>query len=458
MIFLGIIISIIMFSIIVLLHEYWHYSVAKFFKIHIEEFGLWIPPRAKKLWKNKWWTLFSLNWIPLGGFVKIAGESEIFLEYYSKKWKLLTLEKLKKKNLDEDSFYDKSWKKISKSEQKFISAQLKNRKDGRNFYEKSIFAKSAVLVAGVIMNFILAFVIFSILFFVWIKPLGINSVIETNTSSKIIPTLSWAIQEWVIEKQPGIILLPVKWSIAEISWIQKNDVLLRVDDQNVNWIKDLQAYISNKKNQNTSFYIERKKACTEQDYEKKNCPIIEYLSLDLRPDNEWKIGTYLAENLIVNNDFLYKYGLADSIKYGLYETYAQISLTFSALNMLAKNIFIPDTPEDRKQALESVAWPIWIVWLITQSLQWWVLLLLVLWAIISVNLWVFNILPLPALDGWRLLILWIRSGIDYIFGKTSLSWKVENFTHVIFFLVLIALSILIAYNDIVKIIFKDIYE
>jgi regulator of sigma E protease len=54
-----------MFSIIVILHEYGHYKTARIFGIHIEEFGLGIPPRAKKLWRNKEGTLFSLNWIPL---------------------------------------------------------------------------------------------------------------------------------------------------------------------------------------------------------------------------------------------------------------------------------------------------------------------------------------------------------------------------------------------------------
>ena len=53
MVFVGIIVSIFIFSVIVLFHEYGHYKIARIFKIQIDEFGLGIPPRAKKLWRNK---------------------------------------------------------------------------------------------------------------------------------------------------------------------------------------------------------------------------------------------------------------------------------------------------------------------------------------------------------------------------------------------------------------------
>jgi membrane-associated protease RseP (regulator of RpoE activity) len=49
------------------------------------------------------------------------------------------------------------------------------------------------------------------------------------------------------------------------------------------------------------------------------------------------------------------------------------------------------------------------------------------------------------------LLLWTRSLIDTIFWKSRLSGDIENSVHVLFFLLLIALSILIAYNDIIKI-------
>ena len=74
-ILLTIVIFLVVIIVLVVAHELGHFFVAKFFGVTVEEFGLGYPPRAKKLfvWKN---TLFTLNWLPFGGFVKIFGEDE----------------------------------------------------------------------------------------------------------------------------------------------------------------------------------------------------------------------------------------------------------------------------------------------------------------------------------------------------------------------------------------------
>jgi regulator of sigma E protease len=439
-----------MFSIIVLLHEYGHYKTAKIFWIHVEEFGLWIPPRAKKLWKNKDWTLFSLNWIPLGWFVKITGESEIFLEYYWKKWKKLSLAWLWKKLKNHDDVFDKKWSKISKQERKYIIARWNQQKAGRNFYEKNIFAKSAVLLAGVVMNFLLAVFIFSCFFFMGVKPVGMNSFIPTDLPSKLIPTLEQSLESGFITAWEGTLLYPIEDSIARNSGIIDEDVLLRIDNISFESILETQTYIQSKASVKIALYLERKTLCTPDNAKKIKCPIIEYLEIDIVPNKDGLIGTYLWENLSINQDFEYKYWFFAAGKHGFLETYYQARLTLSGLWILLKNIINPKTPKDREDAIDQVAGPIGIVNVITQSLQWWFGLLMILGAIISINLWVFNLLPIPALDGWRLLLLWIRSAIDKVLWKSALSGNIENTVHILFFLLLIALSILIAYNDIIK--------
>ena len=62
-------------SILVLIHEFGHYAVARIIGVHVEEFGLGLPPRIFGRTIGK--TLYSLNWLPIGGFVKLAGEDEI---------------------------------------------------------------------------------------------------------------------------------------------------------------------------------------------------------------------------------------------------------------------------------------------------------------------------------------------------------------------------------------------
>src|SRR5947208_3368885 len=69
-----ILIFIVLLSVLVLIHELGHYLVARFFGIKVEEFGVGFPPRAKG-WKIGE-TIYSINWLPIGGFVKLYGEDE----------------------------------------------------------------------------------------------------------------------------------------------------------------------------------------------------------------------------------------------------------------------------------------------------------------------------------------------------------------------------------------------
>lgn len=71
----GIIIGLFLLMIIVVVHELGHAFAARRNKVEVEEFGVGFPPRAKKLGKYKG-TLVTLNWLPIGGFCKLKGESD----------------------------------------------------------------------------------------------------------------------------------------------------------------------------------------------------------------------------------------------------------------------------------------------------------------------------------------------------------------------------------------------
>src|SRR3989344_7296907 len=103
--------------VLVLVHGWGHYICAKIFGVKVEEFGFGLPPRARKLFTRKG-TLFSLNWLPIGGFVKLYGEE------YSEGDELLA-------------------------------------GDNGRFYDKSARARAVILTAGVIMNFLLGIVLFA---------------------------------------------------------------------------------------------------------------------------------------------------------------------------------------------------------------------------------------------------------------------------------------------------------
>ncbi len=73
-IFLGILLTLVILLIVVMIHEFGHFITARLTGMKVEEFGIGIPPRAKSFGKDKQGTEYTLNWLPIGGFVRILGE------------------------------------------------------------------------------------------------------------------------------------------------------------------------------------------------------------------------------------------------------------------------------------------------------------------------------------------------------------------------------------------------
>ena len=122
----GILLALLIFFIVVMIHEFGHFITARLTGMRVLEFGMGIPPKVKKLFTDKKGTDFTLNALPLGGFVRIDGEDIS-----------------KPTAFNEGNFMSKNW-----------------------------VARILVLVAGVVMNFLLAWMIFSALFMVGTKPLS----------------------------------------------------------------------------------------------------------------------------------------------------------------------------------------------------------------------------------------------------------------------------------------------
>ncbi len=436
MIILWIITSIILFSIIVLIHEWGHFATARKFWVRVEEFWLWIPPRAKKLFTDKKWTIFSLNWLPIGWFVKLTWEIPNTFLVYNEKKELYNNADLEKDLLENKDIFDKDWEKIKSDDKQIILKKLKENKADYNLMNKPAWQQAIIILAWVFMNFLLAIIIFSILFFIWIKPLWINTTIETNLDLKLIPTYEQAINSWLLIKKDWIIVNPIKDSLAEKSWIKENTIIIKVNNIKVSSLEEFKNILESNRN-NTIILKDNKNN-----------------SFKINLDNNWKIWAYIWDNIKLNKDFEYKYSFLNSIKYWTIETYNQTLLTFKWLWILIRKIFNPETPKERQEAINQVNWPIWIVDFITNSMQAWITFIIIIWAIISINLWVFNLLPIPALDWWRFLFITINGLIKKIFWRKAISEKTEWFIHIWFFILLIALSLIIAYNDINKIIIR----
>ena len=117
---IGIIFVIIFLSILILVHELGHFLIAKKFGLFVEEFGFGLPP---KIWSKKIGeTIYSINALPFGGFVKIFGENGNELE------------------------------KLSENERK------------KNFASLKIWQRALIISAGVLFNFVLGWMVISLVF------------------------------------------------------------------------------------------------------------------------------------------------------------------------------------------------------------------------------------------------------------------------------------------------------
>lgn len=170
-----------------------------------------------------------------------------------------------------------------------------------------------------------------------------------------------------------------------------------------------------------------------------------------------KIGSYVGYNVTdIRKDFRFKYGFLESIKQGGIETYNQSMMTLELLGNLVKKIVTPKVPSDRTEAVNSLGGPIAIGGLFVNLLDAKVAIsvIVLIAALISINLGVFNLLPFPALDGGRFAFLIIHRIVGLFSQKKALHGKIEQYIHIAGFSLLILLSIFVAFKDVMKLIFR----
>lgn len=450
-IFLWIITAIVIFTIIVLAHELGHFWTARKFNVKVHEFWLWLPPKVKKLWTDKKWTEYTLNAFPLWWFVRLAWENIHTFDLYDKDWKLHNIESLEVAIKKKIKVFDAHWETVDKDDLIQIKQALQENNADYSLINKPIWQQTIVILAGVFMNLLLAAIVFSVLFYAWVKPLWINTKIQTDLDLKLIPNTEQAIESWILIKKIWVFISPLKESVATKAWLMDWDLVLKVNNNNIEDYKDFQTIIKNNPDTKLSLELHRYKSKTSEEFDT--------LFVDVVPKKDeetWNglIWSYIFPNLDINRDFEYKYPLWEAIKLGAKETINQSLLTVSALSMILRKIIVPKTKSERTEALNSISGPIGVVDIMAKWLEAWIVFIIILWAIISINLWVFNLLPIPALDWGRFLFLMINWIILKLFWKKAINEKLENMLHVWFFIFLIILSILIAYNDIAKIVWS----
>lgn len=361
--FFSVIIFILTLLVLVLIHEFGHFLMAKKFGIKVEEFGFGIPPR---LWGKKIGeTLYSINWLPFGGFVRLLGEDEV-----------------------DTVTVDKSGK-------------------SRDFRAKPVSKRIMVVVAGVVMNLLLAWILFYIV------------IIGQNF--KIIYPVA----------DPGIFIAGVENNFpAQKAGIKVGEKLIAIDNQNLSDTEQARKLIKSK----VSTLI----VLTLADINGKNSR-----NVNVMPQKQSN-GDVLIGVVFSPIPFKEYSTISEKLFSGITYSFDLIKLTFSGFGKLGSELFSGNFG----QVSNSVSGPVGMAAITNDILSVGAAAVLpYIWfvGIISLTLSIFNVLPIPALDGGRLLFLVIEA-----VTKKKVKEDVEKMVHQIGFLILIGLAVLVTYSDIRK--------
>ncbi len=341
----SIIVAIIVFSIIILFHEFGHFLLAKLNGIRVNEFALGLGPTIFSFGKGE--TKYCLKALPFGGACVMEGE-------------------------DEDST------------------------DERAFTNKSVWARISVVFAGPFFNFILAFIFALIL----IGSIGYDE-----------PVLSDIIEG----------------SAAEEAGMQAGDEIGKINHLSIHFYREV-----------TSYAVFHPGDTVEVTYLRGG----EKYTTTLTPTYDEEEGRYLYGFMFSAAQV--KCGVLSTIEYSFYEVRYWIYSTIQSLRMLVTGAV----------SVNELSGPVGIVSSMGSVYEesvstdgyYYAFLNMINWAILlSANLGVMNLLPLPALDGGRLVFLIVEA----IRGKRVPPEK-EGMVHLVGIVLLLLLMVVIMFNDIRK--------
>ena len=381
----GIIIGLISLTFLVAMHELGHALAAKKNGVKLKEYAIGFPPRIKsfRAKTNKILpksTKISIGAIPLGGFVRLKGEH------------------------DSDS------------------------KKG-DYGAASFWAKTQILFAGVAMNWLVAFVIFTILS-IFGMPKLLPNQFYLSSDAKIS---GGGVQVSAISKE----------SPAEKARLNKNDTLLEFNGQKVENSTKIRQDLKNNAGKTVSLKISR-----------NGKEISKSVKLNEKGNNGF-LGAVLSDGM----QKIHATWSAPIV--GLGTTIQFTGETFKGVGELFMNFFggvfekiIPNPQSQQKansqlsKAGESVSGPILVIGgIFPNIISMGPDMILMLTAIISISLACMNILPIPALDGGR----WLMTFIFRILFKKPLSKETEENINGWSFMFLMGLSLLIIFLDFTKI-------
>ncbi len=353
-----------MLAVLVFVHELGHFSVAKWFKIRVDEFAIGFPPRLFGFKKGE--TEYTVNLIPFGGFVKIFGE-----------------------NPDEGS--------------------VTGVDSARAFGNQHRLVQAAVLLAGVTMNIVFAWFLFSVAFIG-----GVPTLQEEAPRGSLIDT--HVVIGGVLPNSPAA-LSGLLSGDRVVSLTTAHDTLTATDSYEA-----VQTFIQT--------HAEPINITILRGKETKTISVTPETGISA---DKQAIGVVLASVGML------KLGVGAAFLKGISTTYEATINTAVGLFSFVTGLFSGAT------SIQDVSGPVGIANLVGQARVFGFTYLLTFAAYISINLAVINVLPFPALDGGRLLFVAIEGII-----RRPVNQKLFNWTNGLGFVLLISLLLFVTYHDVLK--------
>ncbi len=365
---MNIIIALIVFGILVAIHEFGHFAVAKLSGIRVNKFAIGMGPRIVKFTKGE--TEYSLRLFPVGGFCAMEGEDE-------------------------------------------------HSDDPRAFHNKPVINRIGVVVAGAVMNLLLGFVVAIIMTCVTDK-IPTNTIVKFEKNAMSEQT-GLQIDDEIVKMDNMRI-----FTNQDIAYKLSNtadgvfDLVVKRDGKKVN-LDDVKFYDS------YYYYVEKNNGENEKD---------KYVKFETKEEYTGTEELKLAES---RYDFFVNVEKEKTIP-------VIIGYSFRNTLTLARLIWISLIDLVTGQyGLNDLSGPVGIVTAIGEVRAYGFESLLQLVAMITINLGIFNLLPLPALDGGRLVFLIIEA-----IRKKPIPPEKEGMVHFIGLALLMLLMIVVTINDVKK--------
>jgi regulator of sigma E protease len=430
-IFISIVIFIAILTFLIVIHEFGHYITAKMAGIKVEEFGIGLPPR---IWGfDKGGTKWSINWIPLGGFCKMAGEEDPSIpdSLASKKPKVRFVV-LSAGSIAMILF--PLWL-LPLGYMLPLDRYVEHAPRITNVYEASPAANASLQINDVILS-VDGKQIFT--------PSELDEALESKAGQEVKLLISRNSSRFDVNvllastgssgeegllgieaQNMGILIGNISEnSPAANASLQINDVILSVDGTDVAASVDLNEITEEKAGQQIILLISREGSQFE-------VPIIPRTKDEI-PSGQGALGIISGPGTYISIAYL----PWQAIPKGLSE-YGAI---FVGIKDSFAMLFTGDVP-----ARDAIAGPIGIAQLTNEvNDRGGAAALFEFAALISIM----NLLPLPALDGGRIVFV----AIEAVRKGKRISAKTEGLVHMIGLVVLMALFVVISYNDILRII------